>query len=105
MLTGHADLGCKSRGVDRALSRKVGGTMRNLPVPDPGTPDHRSATRYLWWIVRLQWGTGTLVVSFGVVWMLSQALMPATIGAAIQQGVTQRDTTALAPWAGALFGL
>ena len=79
--------------------------MRDLPVPDPGTPDHRSAARYLWWIVRRQWRTVTLGVAMGIVWMVSQALMPATIGMAIQQGVTERDTKALALWAGALLGL
>jgi ABC-type multidrug transport system fused ATPase/permease subunit len=87
------------------LGRKVGGTMRDLPVPDPGTPDHRSATRYLWWLTRLQWRTVTLGVTMGIIWMVSQALMPATIGTAIEQGVTQRDTKALALWAGALLGL
>jgi ABC-type multidrug transport system fused ATPase/permease subunit len=79
--------------------------MRDLPVPDPGTPDHRSATRYLGWIVRLQWRTVALGILMGTIWMVSQALMPATIGAAIQHGVTERDTRALVLWAAALLGL
>jgi len=79
--------------------------MRDLPVPTPGTPDHRSATRYLWWIVRLQWRTVTFGILMGTVWMVSQALMPAAIGAAIQHGVTERDTRALGFWAAALLGL
>ena len=79
--------------------------MRDLPVPDPGTPDHRSATRYLWWIVRLQRRTSRSACSWASIWMVSQALMPAAIGTAIDAGVTERDTTALALWAAVLLGL
>jgi ABC-type multidrug transport system fused ATPase/permease subunit len=79
--------------------------MRDLPVPDPGTPDHRSATRYLWWIARLQKKTILAGMAMAVIWMVAQALMPAVIGKAIDSGVIQRDTTALALWAGALLAL
>ncbi len=79
--------------------------MRDLPVPDPGTPDHRSAVHYLWWIVRLQWRTVSLGILMGTIWMVSQALMPAAIGAAIQYGVTERDGRALVLWSAALLGL
>src|SRR5258705_1260169 len=79
--------------------------MRDLPVPDPGTPDHRSATRYLWWIMRLQWRTVLFGMAMGTVWMVSQALMPAAIGAAIERGVSERDSGALLRWAGVLLGL
>jgi ABC-type multidrug transport system fused ATPase/permease subunit len=79
--------------------------MRDLPLPDPGTPDHRSAARYLWWLTRLQRRTVLLGVAMGVIWMVSQALMPAAIGRAIDAGVTRRDTGALALWAGVLLGL
>ncbi len=79
--------------------------MRDLPVPDPGTPDCRSATRYLWWLVRLQRRTVTFGIAMGTIWMVAQALMPAAIGAAIQHGVTERDGRALLGWAAALLGL
>ncbi len=79
--------------------------MRDLPVPDPGTPDHRSAAHYLWWIVRLQWRTVGLGILMGTIWMVSQALMPAAIGAAIQYGVTERDSRDLVLWSAALLGL
>jgi ABC-type multidrug transport system fused ATPase/permease subunit len=79
--------------------------MRDLPVPDPGTPDHRSATRYLWWVARLQKKTILAGMAMAVIWMVAQALMPAVIGKAIDSGVIQRDTTALALWAGALLAL
>jgi ABC-type multidrug transport system fused ATPase/permease subunit len=79
--------------------------MRALPVPDPGTPDHRSPTRYLWWLARLQKRTVLLGMSMGIVWMVAQALMPAVIGSAIDSGVTRRDPAALLAWTGLLLGL
>lgn len=79
--------------------------MRELPVPDPGTPDTRTPTGYLWWLVRVQAPTVLSGVVLGVIWSLAQALMPAAIGKAIDAGVMARDTGALALWAGALFVL
>jgi len=79
--------------------------MRELPVPDPGEPDHRSAARYLCWVARSQL-RGMLAAAFsGIVWMVAQALMPAAIGHAIDAGVMARDGAALAWWSGLLFGL
>jgi ABC-type multidrug transport system fused ATPase/permease subunit len=79
--------------------------MLSLPVSDPGEPDCRTATRYLWWLVRQQWRTVTFGIAMGSVWMVSQALMPAVLGRAIQQGVSDGDRRALVGWAGALLGL
>ena len=79
--------------------------MRPLPVPDPGTPDRRSALRYLLWLVRMQWPTMVGGALLAVVWMVSQALMPATIGRAIDAGITARDPGRLAFWATLLLGL
>lgn len=79
--------------------------MRALPVADPGVPDHRSATRYLWWIVRLHRRTVALGIALGVTWMLSQALMPAAVGRAIDAGIAARDGGALIRWAGVLLVL
>jgi ABC-type multidrug transport system fused ATPase/permease subunit len=79
--------------------------MRDLPVPDPGTPDTRTPGRYLWWILRVHTATVLLAMVMGIIWMVSQALMPAAIGRAIDEGVIARDPKALALWAGALFGL
>jgi ABC-type multidrug transport system fused ATPase/permease subunit len=79
--------------------------MRSLPHVDPGVPDHRSATRYLWWLARREWRSVSLAMTYGVLWMVAQALMPATIGRAIDAGVTARNPSALALWAGALCGL
>ncbi len=79
--------------------------MRELPLSDLGTPDHRSATRYLWWIVRTQVTTVVGGVVLGVTWMVSQALVPAVIGQAINAGVLARDRGALLAWTGVLLGL
>lgn len=74
------------------------GRVRQLPVEDPGTPDHRSPGRFLWWMARGQWRTLVAGMSFGIVWMSCQAVMPAIIGRAIDQGVAARDTSQLVWW-------
>jgi ABC-type multidrug transport system fused ATPase/permease subunit len=57
--------------------------MRALPVAEPGTPDITSPWRYLGWLVGRQKRTVALGVLWGCIWMVSQALMPAVIGASI----------------------
>jgi ABC-type multidrug transport system fused ATPase/permease subunit len=79
--------------------------MIKLPFADPGTPDTRSPVRFLVWVGRQQLGTLLAGVFFGVVWMVSQALMPAAIGRAIQDGIVDDDSRALAIWALILLGL
>ncbi|MFC5187311.1 ABC transporter transmembrane domain-containing protein [Actinomadura harenae] len=79
--------------------------MKDLPVPEPGIPDHRSPTRYLLWLVRVQRRSVTGVAVLGTLFFLSQALMPAVIGRAIDAGVAAGDTGALLRWAGALAAL
>ena len=66
--------------------------MRVLPVTDPGTPDCRSPWHYLAWLMRQQRGSVALGILWGCTWMLSQALMPAVIGASID-ALIGRDTT------------
>src|SRR5215211_4632843 len=65
--------------------------MRHLPLDDPGTADHRSPGRFLWWIFKGQWRTMTMGILLGIVWMVSLAVMPAVIGKAVDQGVAARD--------------
>jgi ABC-type multidrug transport system fused ATPase/permease subunit len=79
--------------------------MRDLPIPDPGTPDTRSPTRLLVWVGRQQVWTLALGVAFGITWMVAQALMPYTIGRAVQDGIVGDDGSALATWALLLLGL
>ncbi|GAA0569556.1 ABC transporter transmembrane domain-containing protein [Actinomadura livida] len=98
--------------------------MKPLPEKDPGTPGHAvrggtgprasrggsgavhiSPARYLLWLLRLQWRSCAAGAALGVVWMLSQALMPAAIGRALGDGVAARDERALLTWAGVLLAL
>ncbi len=76
--------------------------MRSFPVQDPGMPDGRSPARYLLWVARTQMSTMAGGAAFGMVWMVAQALAPATIGRAIDAGITARDTRALLLWSGVL---
>jgi ABC-type multidrug transport system fused ATPase/permease subunit len=77
--------------------------MRNLPLADPGVPDSRSPGRYLWWVMRGQKATLVGGMTFGTIWMVAQAIMPALIGKAIDQGVANDDTSRLIFWAGMLL--
>lgn len=77
--------------------------MRNLPLDHPGIADHRSPGRFLWWLARGQWHTLGLGMLFGIIWMGSQAVMPAVIGRAIDLGVADRDRGELLKWALILF--
>ena len=72
--------------------------MIKLPFADPGNPDTRSPARFLVWVGRQQLRTLLGGVFFGVLWMVSQALMPAAIGRAIQDGIVDSDNRALAEW-------
>ena len=77
--------------------------MRQLPLADPGRPDVRSPWRYLWWIVTSQRGTVLAAIAAGVVWMVAQAVMPALIGRAIDEGVSVDDNGRLLFWTSLLL--
>ena len=79
--------------------------MRQLPLDHPGTADHRSPGRFLWWVAKGQWQTLLGGMFFGIVWMSSQAVMPAVLGRAIDQGVAAKDSDRLLMWAAVLFGI
>ncbi|WP_030172764.1 ABC transporter ATP-binding protein [Spirillospora albida] len=79
--------------------------MRPLPEKDPGSPGRRTPARYVLWLLRVQWRTLAGGAALGIVWMLAQALMPAAIGRAIDDGVAAKDTGALVAWSAVLLGL
>jgi ABC-type multidrug transport system fused ATPase/permease subunit len=76
-----------------------------LPVEDPGTPDERSPMRYLAWLAKQQKGALTLNALFGIGWMVSQALLWAAVGAAIDHGVVDRSERELFLWVGVVMAL
>ncbi|MCY7396056.1 MAG: ABC transporter ATP-binding protein/permease [Nocardioides sp.] len=69
--------------------------MRQLPLDHPGEADHTSPGRFLWWMAKGQWRSLSMGMAFGIVWMSSQAVMPAVIGRAIDRGVADKDGRAL----------
>ena len=79
--------------------------MRKLPLDHPGTADHRSPGRFLWWMAKGQWHTLVLGMLFGIIWMSAQAVMPAVIGAAIDRGIAAKDTSELVKYAAILFAI
>ncbi|GIE96052.1 ABC transporter transmembrane domain-containing protein [Paractinoplanes rishiriensis] len=78
--------------------------MRHLPDADPGTPDGRSATRYLGWLIWRYRPTVLLAMALGVLWMLCQAAVPAIIGLAID-AATAHQGRPLLTWCLVLFGV
>ena len=44
-------------------------------------------------------------MTFGIIWMVAQALMPYTIGRGIQDGIVEDDRSGLVTWALVLLGL
>jgi ABC-type multidrug transport system fused ATPase/permease subunit len=76
-----------------------------LPATDPGVPDTRSPARLLLWVGRHQIRMLLAGVLFGMLWMVAQALMPFTIGRAIEDGIVEHDNGALALWTAVLLGL
>ncbi|KGN32874.1 ABC transporter permease [Knoellia sinensis KCTC 19936] len=63
------------------------------------------ADRFLLWLARRQWRTIVAGAAFGIPWMLSIALVPFSIGKAIDDGLVARDGRALLTWAGVILGM
>jgi ABC-type multidrug transport system fused ATPase/permease subunit len=79
--------------------------MRQLPLADPGTPDHRTPARYLLWVAGGQKATLLGGMTFGILWMGAQAFVPAILGRAIDEGIAAGDTERLLFWTVVLFGV
>jgi ABC-type multidrug transport system fused ATPase/permease subunit len=71
--------------------------VRGLPLTDPGTPDLRSAERFLWWVARGQKRTLLIGVAWGIAWMAAQALVPGALGAGVQT-VVDADPAGAVHW-------
>ena len=79
--------------------------MRHLPLADPGTADARSPWRYLGFLMKGQWHTLVAGMAFGIVSMVAQAVMPAVIGHAIDDGIAARDVDGLLKWTAVMLGI
>ncbi|MFC6159173.1 ABC transporter ATP-binding protein [Kribbella jiaozuonensis] len=79
--------------------------MRQLPLADPGVPNHRSPARYLWWVAGGQARTLAGGMAFGIVWMGAQAFIPAILGRAIDEGIAAKDGERLLQWTALLFAV
>lgn len=79
--------------------------MPAMPLADPGRPDLRSPARFLLWLAKGQWRLLGIGMLCGVLWMPAQALIPAALGKAIDQGVAAGDQGALLRWSLVLLGL
>ena len=79
--------------------------VRDLPLTDPGTADARSPWRFLGWLMKGQWHTLLVGMLFGIVWMVAQAVMPAVIGHAIDDGIAAKDVHGLLRWTLVMLGI
>ncbi|WP_432494918.1 ABC transporter ATP-binding protein [Kineococcus auxinigenes] len=79
--------------------------MRDLPLKDPGTPDVRSPLRLLLRTAAQQRRSMAIGTAFGCAWMLAQAVLPAAVGRALDEGVLAGDDAALLRWAGVVLAL
>ena len=79
--------------------------VRHLPLADPGTADARSPWRFLGWLMKGQWHTLLVGMLYGIVWMVAQAVMPAVIGHAIDDGIAAKDVHGLLHWTLAMLGI
>jgi ABC-type multidrug transport system fused ATPase/permease subunit len=77
--------------------------MRKLPAAEPGTPDGRSATHYLRWLIRRSWTSVYAAIILAVLWMACQAVVPAVVGKAID-AATEHHARHLLEWSLVLFG-
>ena len=91
--------------MKQSVPRRTVEQVIQLPLPDPGTPDLSSPSAYLRWVGRGQRRTLAIAIGFGIVWMVSQALFPAAMSRAIDDGIIAGDSAALLLWCTALVGL
>ncbi|MFI5859567.1 ABC transporter ATP-binding protein [Streptomyces parvulus] len=77
--------------------------IQDLPYPDPGVPDARSGSRFLWWLFRNQLGGQLKALAWGMLHFASVSALPFCVGLAIQ-AVVDRSGSRLA-LAGGLMAL
>ncbi|WP_405539013.1 ABC transporter ATP-binding protein/permease [Streptomyces sp. NBC_00075] len=58
--------------------------IKDLPYPDPGVPDARSGSRFLWWLFRNQLGGQCTAMAWGLVHFVAVSGLPFGVGFAVQ---------------------
>lgn len=78
--------------------------FHKLPVADPGTPNLTSVPRLFGWLVRGQLDQLAVGIVYGILWMMSQAMIPGALGRGIQ-AASDKDMQELVKWTGAVVAL
>ncbi|MFG2720527.1 ABC transporter transmembrane domain-containing protein [Streptomyces sp. NPDC048416] len=80
--------------------------IRDLPYPDPGEPDVRSGTRFLYWLGRNQLGGQLKALGWGLLHQCGIAGLPLTVGLAVQAAIDRSgNRLALAAALNVLLGV
>lgn len=61
--------------------------IQDLPYSDPGVPDARSGSRFLWWLFRNQLSGQLKSLAWGLLHFVSVASLPFCVGVAVQAAV------------------
>ncbi|MFI2620135.1 ABC transporter transmembrane domain-containing protein [Streptomyces sp. NPDC018584] len=72
---------------------------------DPGTPDCRSAARYLWWLITSQRRRIAGGALLGSAWMVCLTLPPYLLSRAVDDGLEPGEWPVLVGWVAALAGV
>ncbi|MEU5546958.1 ABC transporter ATP-binding protein [Streptomyces sioyaensis] len=72
---------------------------------DPAGPDHRSAGRYIWWLVRSQRGRVAAGATYGSLWMVGLMLPPYVLSRAIDDGLVPGRMPVLLGWVAVLLAV
>jgi len=78
--------------------------LTHLPLTDPGSPDLRSPSRFIFHVANGQRRLLAVGITWGVLWMVAQSIVPAALGAAVQ-AATDNDRSAVLRWAGVVLFL
>lgn len=79
--------------------------MRPLALTELGTPECRSASRFILWLAKTLRAPLLLSILYGIVMMGARSLLPLIIGIVIDRGVIDRNQTELLSWGAVMFCL
>ncbi|MCF3178305.1 ABC transporter ATP-binding protein [Streptomyces sioyaensis] len=71
----------------------------------PAGPDHRSAGRYIWWLVCSQRGRAAAGATYGSLWMVGLMLPPYVLSRAIDDGLVPGRMPVLLGWVAVLLAV